>query len=567
MRVIFLCNSFVNLNLRSSYESGQDDLVEEFYAPVLRCAKSYDRIAGFFTSSSLAIAAKGMAGFIRNHGVMRLIACPRLDEKDAEILELVNTNPDTFLSDKYQNMFDDLEDSLQEQHISALGWMIANGYLEIKLAVVKKTGKFCTGNEIDQSGIFHQKVGILTDFEGNKISFSGSINETASGWLHNVEEFKVFSSWNDEKKYLVKDEQKFYEFWNNKRNNVQTYNLPESVKKKLIEKSTSFRAENNILQSYKRYVDKKNILDNSLSLFYYQKNAVKKWIRNDYKLLFQMATGTGKTRTAFGCIAELMLTHKKLIVIIACPQGTLSLQWKNEIDSLPFYFDISAVIDGTNKKWRTTLQETVLRIATGFIYTAVLFTTHVTASKPDFIKTVEESKPTNDVVDIVMSRGTSSNTNNEMSDSFSAIAERAFQRERQISHTPFSITKKDLQENAVKSDNKKSSREDSLRALVGKTLGENLPKSFGKESLLDKVEEYSAHSDINIVLKKPLTDREQLVFEYFLNNIGKTVFAKDLAELLELPRDYVYKYIKNLRAKIEGDKLKNVPSGGFVLTE
>ena len=56
-------------------------------------------------------------------------------------------------------------------------------------------------------------------------------------------------------------------------------------------------------------------------------------------------------------------------------------------------------------------------------------------------------------------------------------------------------------------------------------------------------------------------------FEYFLNNTGKTVFAKDLAELLELPRDYVYKYIKNLRAKIEGDKLKNVPSGGFILTE
>ena len=58
-----------------------------------------------------------------------------------------------------------------------------------------------------------------------------------------------------------------------------------------------------------------------------------------------------------------------------------------------------------------------------------------------------------------------------------------------------------------------------------------------------------------------------MVFEYFLNNIGKTVFAKDLAELLELPRDYVYKYIKNLRAKIEGDKLRNVPSGGFILAE
>ena len=67
--------------------------------------------------------------------------------------------------------------------------------------------------------------------------------------------------------------------------------------------------------------------------------------------------------------------------------------------------------------------------------------------------------------------------------------------------------------------------------------------------------------------KKPLTEREQMVFNYFLNNKDTVVFAKDLAQLLQIPRDYVYKYIKNLRNKIEGDKLKNVPSGGFVLTE
>ena len=181
-------------------------------------------------------------------------------------------------------------------------------------------------------------------------------------------------------------------------------------------------------------------------------------------------------------------------------------------------------------------------------------------------KTVEESKPTNDVVDIVMSKGTSSNTNTNMSDGFSAIAERAFRRERQLSHTPFSISPKDMQQNL----NNTNSEGEPLRSFVNKTLSEASSKSSekkSKETLLDKVEEYSANSEINIVLKKALTDREQLVFEYFLNNIGKTVFAKDLAELLELPRDYVYKYIKSLRAKIEGDKLKNVPSGGFVLTE
>lgn len=178
-------------------------------------------------------------------------------------------------------------------------------------------------------------------------------------------------------------------------------------------------------------------------------------------------------------------------------------------------------------------------------------------------KSVEESKPTNDVVDIVMSKGTSSNTvTNDVSEGFSAIAERAFKRERQISHTPFSISKNEMKEKSPEASSK-----DDLREIVGKALNTKI-KNKKEASLLDKVEEYSAKTqEVNIVLKKSLTDREQLVFEYFLNNVGKTVFAKDLANLLELPRDYVYKYIKNLRAKIEGDKLKNVPSGGFMLTE
>ena len=181
-------------------------------------------------------------------------------------------------------------------------------------------------------------------------------------------------------------------------------------------------------------------------------------------------------------------------------------------------------------------------------------------------KKVEETKSTNDVVDIVMSKGTSSNTNNNISEGFSAIAERAFRRERQISHTPFSISKKDLQEATREVESVKSvEKNKKMKNIIEKTL--SIQTEMKEESVLDKVEEFSSQSGLNIVLKKSLTDREQLVFEYFLNNIGKTVFAKDLAELLELPRDYVYKYIKNLRAKIEGDKLKNVPSGGFVLTE
>ena len=175
-------------------------------------------------------------------------------------------------------------------------------------------------------------------------------------------------------------------------------------------------------------------------------------------------------------------------------------------------------------------------------------------------KQVEESKSTNDVVDIVMSKGTSSNTG-RMDDGFSRIAERAFERERQISHTPFSITKKDMDVQQKK---------DAKSEEINKKLQEMLPSKKAEKKVVaeEKMDDIPAiKKDVQIVLKKSLTDREQMVFEYLLNNIGKTVFAKDLATLLDLPRDYVYKYIKNLRAKIEGDKLKNVPSGGFVLTE
>ena len=176
-------------------------------------------------------------------------------------------------------------------------------------------------------------------------------------------------------------------------------------------------------------------------------------------------------------------------------------------------------------------------------------------------KEVEESKPTNDVVDIVMSRGTSSNTSSSLNDGFSRIAERAFERERQISHTPFSITKRDI---ALKANNNEIKPE--IKKEINKKIDKVLPKEE-KTIIENSVAIIDDNKEPQIKLKKSLTDREQMVFEYFLNNIGKTVYAKDLAKLLDLPRDYVYKYIKNLRAKSEGDKLKNDPSGGFILTD
>lgn len=176
-------------------------------------------------------------------------------------------------------------------------------------------------------------------------------------------------------------------------------------------------------------------------------------------------------------------------------------------------------------------------------------------------KEVEEKKPTNDLVDIIMTKGTSSTTDTKINDGFSKIAERAFARERQISHTPFSINRNELM---AKANNSQQSKREA-NPVISKAL--NKTETAKNSTIADKAEEIASRKEIQVTLKKALTDREQLVFDYLMNNVGKTVYAKDLAKLLDLPRDYIYKYIKNLRAKIEGDKLKNVPSGGFVLSE
>ena len=67
-----------------------------------------------------------------------------------------------------------------------------------------------------------------------------------------------------------------------------------------------------------------------------------------------------------------------------------------------------------------------------------------------------------------------------------------------------------------------------------------------------------------LTIKKQLTQREDTLLEHFVNNKGEIVYARDIAAILNLPTDYVYKYIKNLRTKIAEDVLENSVKGGYV---
>ena len=384
--------SYKNIEIKSSYETGKDELLESFYIPVLDNTVKYDRIAGFFSSSSLAVSAKGIYGLIKNKGKMRMICSPKMNENDIEIIKKILKNDEEILNELLSREIEFIEDDLENDHVKALGWMLYHNFLEIKIVVPNCID--INNNAIkgwSDLGIFHQKVGILEDSDGNKISFSGSINESAAGWLFNIEEFKVFKSWeNSQNIYLQSDISKFDEIWNDKRHGLKTYELPKAIKQKIIDKSKTFDLSDINIKKYRKYKEYKSIEEN-LSLFNYQREAVHLWEENGHKLLFEMATGTGKTRTAIACITKLLRDIDRFVIIVSCPQGTLSLQWKNEIEKLNLDLEESLVIDGTNRNWKADLENALLKLYIGYYKNCIVYTTHTTCSKEKFINIIKEN--------------------------------------------------------------------------------------------------------------------------------------------------------------------------------
>ena len=64
-----------------------DNRLEGFYIPALKQAVRYDRVTGYYRSSSLVVAAAGVSRFVANGGTMRIIAGTELEELDIKAIE------------------------------------------------------------------------------------------------------------------------------------------------------------------------------------------------------------------------------------------------------------------------------------------------------------------------------------------------------------------------------------------------------------------------------------------------------------------------------------------------
>jgi len=372
-------SDFKTLILKQAYSSDFDNILEDFYLPALKQSTDYLRLTGYFSSNSLAVTARGIFGLIKNGGNMKLIVSPRLSEDDLNIILNSLPHADKIIEENLLKELDLIEDDFVRDHISALGWMILNNRLKIRVAIpINSEGVIIPFDEAERTGLFHQKVGILKDSKENVITFSGSVNETAFGWLANVEEFKVFRSWETaENPYVEIDISKFIRFWDNQSPKVRVMDIPQAVERKLIDISPK-DIDNIDLDKY--YQEKRP----HKKLFDHQIKAVAEWVRNDKVGIFAMATGTGKTYAALGCIEETAKINTSLLIVISCPYQHLVQQWKREINLFGTAYDDLMIADSTNAKWRNQLVDYLIDISLGRKQKVIVITTHSTFPSNDF---------------------------------------------------------------------------------------------------------------------------------------------------------------------------------------
>ena len=210
------------------YTPEDGDLVRLFYVPALEDARCYDRLTGYFNAGALALAARGIEGLIRNEGQMRLIVGCTLESPEIEAIERGEKLRD-LVQQHLTSLPLDPPDLAASQALELLAWMIARGYLEVKVAVPCNEHRQPVCNQ----ALFHEKAGIIKDGAGDRIAWNGSLNETVAGWQRNWESINVYRSW-EEPKRVEGEEANFASLWANQSQRVIVLNVPEAVRRDLL---------------------------------------------------------------------------------------------------------------------------------------------------------------------------------------------------------------------------------------------------------------------------------------------------------------------------------------------
>lgn len=324
---------FQNIDIKSEYRSRLDNVIKDFYVPVLKQAVLYKRAVGFFSSTALVEMSAGICGLVKNGGKIQLIASPHLSANDIEAINNGLKRRDDVIEEALIRQLSEPIGAEETARLNLLSNLIAAGVLEIKIAFLE------TDNTV---GMFHEKMGLMYDNDQNIIAFSGSMNESFNAFRQNYEAVDVFTSWTSDENRVMAKQAAFNAMWNDYEPSIRVRDFPKVadliVKKYRTDNNTdlsldekSFDAESND-ESFATKADNGPRIPSKVKMRPYQIEAINSWAEKDYRGIFDMATGTGKTYTALAAIATLYkATSNNLAVFIVCPYQHLVEQWKDDI--------------------------------------------------------------------------------------------------------------------------------------------------------------------------------------------------------------------------------------------
>lgn len=298
---------YKHLNIEQSYISrGDNNITDSFLNPVLKCTKEYKRSVGFFSSGVIDAVMDGVLTLARNGGSIKLISSPQLSEEDVKAISIGYEQKKKLISNAFSRDFIREIEKLSNLRLQILCDLIRKGILDIRIAITADTG------------IYHDKLGILKGFDGNVIVFYGSSNSSYSGYRSNYEKIRVSKGWEAGFEEIVLDEEReFDSLWNNTNPFVEVYEYTKTAEENLIK---VIRDRANVPQK------------TGIKLRDYQEQAIQAWLNNNYHGFYVMATGTGKTWTAIFSAKELVKNYPCLITICA-PYKHLVKQWSEDVQA------------------------------------------------------------------------------------------------------------------------------------------------------------------------------------------------------------------------------------------
>jgi superfamily II DNA or RNA helicase len=316
----------MSLSLDRVYRSAGAGVGRDFFARVLPATRLYKRAAGFFSSSVFNAAAGAWEEFFEAGGEVQLVCSNRLSSSDVAALKSAVIDRPRWR----RRMWEDVLISANPRTSTSdfLSWLVANDRLILKIAVVKLGPK---------DHLYHEKIGVLLDAEGNALAISGSANETFSAWAANFERVDLFPSWDcgDAKVRCMGIQDAFAQLWCNKTDGLEVLNLGQAVlDDQIIESSTedSIALNAPIRTILDRFTTPELLLPApEIELFEHQRAAIDAWARSRGRGILEMATGSGKTVTALHLASKLYdAIGPGLCVLIVAPLIHLVDQWIKE---------------------------------------------------------------------------------------------------------------------------------------------------------------------------------------------------------------------------------------------